>query len=675
MSRRDTHDTEMSDLSPSVITRACELEPRLGQGLRIELHELATEVQRGEALVVVVSTSSLRRGVLDPYLQRVAQGQVGVVLVGAFPEAFLEQVPAVAIVSHVIDMMAIDPFYLAIANALERVELRLASERRAKWITRYRYELNELIEISRAISQERDLDRLLGLILEKSRFITGSDAGSIYVVDHSQGSHQKRLRFKLSQNDSVDFASKEFVIPMTTRSIAGAAAVMKRVINIPDVYDLVDTSGPRDTLRMDFTPEGTSLLPPSGETPLFTFDPSFDIKVGYRTRSMIAVPLISAEEDVIGVIQLINRKRDPSAKLDPTRVDHDVLPYDQRSEDLLGTLSAQAGIALENALLYDEIRRIFDGFVRASVQAIEQRDPTTSGHSLRVSVLSVALAEAVDKTDTGAYQSTMFSRRELKELEYASLLHDFGKIGVREEVLIKAKKLYPHQLDNVRQRFAYASLQLEAKFLERKIEAIRGGATQDELLALDHEVALKKGELQSALQFIESANEPTVLKEGDFSRIHELGNLCYTDHCGHAQALLTPDDIVCLQVTKGSLNDREIDEIRSHVVHTRNFLKQIPWGKNFVNIPEIAGAHHEKLNGKGYPDGRTAEQIPAASKIMTIADIYDALTARDRPYKKAMPIERAISILGFEVKDGHVDGELLRIFTESECWKRVDGLT
>ena len=256
MSRRDTHDTEMSDLSPSVITRACELEPRLGQGLRIELHELATEVQRGEALVVVVSTSSLRRGVLDPYLQRVAQGAVGVVLVGAFPEAFLEQVPAVAIVSHVTDMMAVDPFYLAIANALERVELRLASERRAKWITRYRYELNELIEISRAISQERDLDRLLGLILEKSRFITGSDAGSIYVVDHSQGTHQKRLRFKLSQNDSVDFASKEFVIPMTTRSIAGAAAVMRRVINIPDVYDLVDTSGPRDTLRMDFTPRG-----------------------------------------------------------------------------------------------------------------------------------------------------------------------------------------------------------------------------------------------------------------------------------------------------------------------------------------------------------------------------------------------------------------------------------
>ena len=675
MTRRDTHDTEMSDLSASVIVRACELEPRLGEGLRIELHGFATEVQRGEALVVVVATSSLRRGVLDPYLQRVSQGHIGVVLVGPFPEAFLEQLSPIAVVAHVLDMTAVDPFFLAIANALERVELRVASERRAKWLSRYRYELNELIEISRAISQERDLDRLLGLILEKSRFITGSDAGSIYVVDHSLGSHQKRLRFKLSQNDSVDFASKEFVIPMTTRSIAGAAAVMRRPINIPDVYDLVDASGPgiRDTIRTDFTPD--SLLPPSGETPLFTFDPSFDLKVGYRTRSMIAVPLISAEEEVIGVIQLINRKRDPGAKLDPARVDQDVLPYDQRSEDLLGTLSAQAGIALENALLYDEIRRIFDGFVRASVQAIEQRDPTTSGHSLRVSVLSVALAEAVDRASTGAYQQTQFTKRELKELEYASLLHDFGKIGVREEVLIKAKKLYPHQLDNVRQRFAYAGLQLEAKYLAHKIEALRGGATAAELQTIDSGIAMKKAELQSALQFIESANEPTVLKEGDFSRIHELGGLCYTDHCGQTQPLLTQDDIVCLQVTKGSLNDREIDEIRSHVVHTRNFLKQIPWGKNFSNIPEIAGAHHEKLNGKGYPDGRVADQIPAASKIMSIADIYDALTARDRPYKKAMPVDRAISILGFEVKDGHVDGELLRIFTESECWKRVDGLT
>lgn len=692
--RRETHDTEMTDLSPSVIARAVEVEPRFGEALRVELHGTVTEVQRGEAMVVVCSTSTLRRGSLDPYLQRIAAGHVGVVLVGQLPEGFLEQLPRTAVIAQVPDLVLPDPFFLAVSGALERVELRSASERRAKWLNRYRYELGEIIEISRAISQERDLDRLLGLILEKSRFITGSDAGSLYVIERRLGTNEKHLRFKLSQNESVSFESKEFTIPMSTRSIAGAAAVMRRPINIPDVYDLIAPQGvgpsSRDTIRTDspfeLTPppldvsgsgpqsSGSSLLPPSGETPIFTFDPSFDLKVGYRTKSMIAMPMISAEDEVIGVIQLINRKRDPSAKLAADAVDEDVLPFDQRSEDLLSTLASQAGIALENALLYDEIRRIFDGFVRASVQAIEQRDPTTSGHSLRVSVLSVALAEVVDHIDTGPYAHQLFSRRDLKELEYASLLHDFGKIGVREEVLVKAKKLYPHQLREVRQRFDYASLQLEALYLSKKVEAIRGGATKLEVEGIDRTMATKKAELESAWKVIEASNEPTVLREGEFTKIAELGQRTYVDACGHAQPLLTPDEVVSLQVTKGSLHDREIDEIRSHVVHTRNFLSQIPWGKNFDRIPEIAGNHHERLNGKGYPEGRKSDAIPTASKIMTIADIFDALTARDRPYKKAMPVQRALDILGFEVKDGHVDAELVRIFSAAEVYKRVEGL-
>jgi HD-GYP domain-containing protein (c-di-GMP phosphodiesterase class II) len=682
---REPHDTEMTDLSPAVIARAIEVEPRLGEGLRVELHGTVTEVQRGEATVVAVATSSLRRGVLEPYLGRVAEGQVGIVLLGQLPDGFLEQLPRGAVVAHVEDLGLVDPFYLAVAGALERVELRSASERRAKWLNRYRYELGEIIEISRAISQERDLDRLLGLILEKSRFFTGSDAGSLYVIEQRAGSHEKHLRFKLSQNESVSFESKEFTIPMSTRSIAGAAAVMRRPINIPDVYDLIlpDGRGSRDTIRADSPfatreeagpPAGASLLPPSGETPVFTFDPSFDLKVGYRTKSMIAMPMISAEDEVIGVIQLINRKRDPRKLLTAQRVDDEVLPFDQRSEDLLSTLASQAGIALENALLYDEIRRIFDGFVRASVQAIEQRDPTTSGHSLRVSLLSVALAEAVDRADTGAYRDQRFSRRDLKELEYASLLHDFGKIGVREEVLVKAKKLYPHQLREVRQRFDYASLQIESVYLGKKVEAILGGATKVEIDGIDRTMAEKKAELESAWRLIESANEPTVLREGDFTKITELGKRTYVDACGHAQPLLSPDEVVSLQVTKGSLHDREVDEIRSHVLHTRNFLSKIPWGKNFERIPEIAGNHHERLNGRGYPEARTAEAIPTASKIMTIADIYDALTARDRPYKKAMPVQRALDILGFEVKDGHIDAELVRIFTSAEVFKRVEGI-
>ncbi|MDQ3033803.1 MAG: GAF domain-containing protein [Myxococcota bacterium] len=650
--RDRTNDTDLSDLSPVILMRAVEVEPRLGEGIRVELHgspKLAVEVQRGEGLVIGVSASTLRRAPLEPYLARIATGHAGVLIVGAIPDGFLESLPKAAIVTHVSDLASPDALYVALHGALERVELKVAAERRGRWLTRYRYELGELIEISRAISQERDIDRLLTVILEKSRFITGADAGSFYLLEPiAPGSTEKHLRFKLSQNDSLTFESKEFTVPLSTRSIAGAAAITHRPINIPDVYSI-------------------------GQDEPFGFDPSFDKKVGYRTRSMIAMPMISAEDDVIGVIQLINKKRDPRNTLTVESVDDEVVPFDQRSEDLLATLASQAGIALENALLYDEIRRIFDGFVRASVQAIEQRDPTTSGHSLRVSIFSCGLAEALDKITTGPYKDVRFTRRDLKELEYASLLHDFGKIGVREEVLVKAKKLYPHQLDMVRLRFDYVRKALEAEWLSKKLEAHRAGAGASDLAKLDEELAARAEQLDVAWRTVQEANEPTVLKEGDFTLITELGQRTYVDACGHGQPLLSENEVISLQVTKGSLHDREIDEIRSHVVHTFDFLSRIPWGKSFTRIPEIAGSHHEKLNGRGYPKGLSSEAIPLPSKIMTIADIFDALTARDRPYKKAMPVDRALSILGFEVKDGHIDGELVRIFTEAEVFKKTDG--
>ena len=666
-------DTELSDVSAIVIARALETETRLGENVRVELHGTVTEVQRGEALMLAIGTSALRRGALEPYLPRIAPGHAGVLVIGELPEGFLDRMPKTAVIAHLPDLAVADHVYLGAIGVLDRVELRLGSERRARWLNRYRYELGEIIEISRAISQERDIDRLLGLILEKSRFITGADAGSIYVVEARLpgATAERRLRFKLSQNDSISFPSREFTIPMTTRSIAGAAAVTRKAINIPDVYELIPPEGSAPEA------ENTSLLPTAQQLAqtirLFSFDPSFDRKIGYRTKSMIAVPMISAEDDVIGVIQLINKKREPKNKLvTPEDALTEVVPFDQRSEDLLATLASQASIALENAMLYDEIRRIFDGFVVASVQAIEQRDPTTSGHSFRVSVFSGGLAQAVDAVSSGPYKDSKFNKRELKELEYASLLHDFGKIGVREEVLVKAKKLYPQQLDGIRARFDYVLLQIEKERFERKLMAVQQGAGESDLRAIDEQLDARKAEIDGAWTVVSASNEPTVLKEGEFTRILELGQRTYVDACGHVQPLLSGGEVTSLQVTKGSLNDAEIDQIRSHVVHTKDFLSRIPWGKNFARIPEIAGAHHEKLIGRGYPDGVHGDKIPLPSKIMTIADIFDALTARDRPYKKAMPLERALAILGYEVKDGHIDADLVRIFTEAEVWKGVE---
>src|SRR6185437_8300744 len=326
-----------------------------------------------------------------------------------------------------------------------------------------------------------------------------------------------------------------------------------------------------------------------------------------------------------------------------------VVPFDNRSVELLATLGAQAGIALENAILYAEIQRMLEGFVRASVEAIEQRDPTTSGHSRRVSDLTIALARAVERSDTGPYRGVSWSAGDLRELEYASLLHDFGKIGVREQVLLKAKKLFPSELEMVRARFEFATRSAEVDILSRKVRALERGASAEELEALDQELLRRRHDLDAAFGLVVAANEPTVLKGGDFARIEALSREAYVGLDGSLLPLLLPSEVASLSVARGSLTASEIDEIRSHVSHTFTFLSQIPWGKQFRRVAHIAGSHHERLNGTGYPNRLRAEEIPLQSKMMAVSDIFDALTASDRPYKKAVPVEKALDILGLEV--------------------------
>jgi HD-GYP domain-containing protein (c-di-GMP phosphodiesterase class II) len=348
-----------------------------------------------------------------------------------------------------------------------------------------------------------------------------------------------------------------------------------------------------------------------------------------------------------------------------------VTPFDERSEELVQTLAAQAGIALENAILYDEIRKIFEGFVRASVDAIEARDPTTSGHSRRVANLTVGLAKAVERESAGPYRAVTWTREDMRELEYASLLHDFGKIGVREHVLVKAKKLYPHDLELIRQRFDFVIRSIEAEVLERKLQAALRGAGRDDLAAFDRELSDRRKDIEDAWHVVEGANEPTVLAAGDFQRIEELARQSYARLTGELDTLLSAREVQSLSVMRGSLTNEEFNEIRSHVSHTYRFLSQIPWGKTFSRVALIAGSHHERLNGTGYPNRLHAEEIPLQSKLMSISDIFDALTASDRPYKRAVPVEKALHILSLEVKDGHIDGELVRIFNDARVWEPV----
>jgi len=214
---------------------------------------------------------------------------------------------------------------------------------------------------------------------------------------------------------------------------------------------------------------------------------------------------------------------------------------------------------------------------------------------------------------------------------------------------------------------------IEADVLGRKLQALMRGASAGELAALDRELIDKRRDVEDAWHVVEGANEPTVLAAGDFQRIEELGRQSYTRLNGEIQTLLSAREVQSLSVMRGSLTNEEFDEIRSHVSHTYRFLSQIPWGKTFSRVATIAGSHHERLNGTGYPKRLRAEEIPLQSKLMSISDIFDALTASDRPYKRAVPVEKALHILSLEVKDGHVDGDLVRIFNEARVWEPVMG--
>jgi HD-GYP domain-containing protein (c-di-GMP phosphodiesterase class II) len=551
--------------------------------------------------------------------------------------------PAVPCYAYVGKPAAPDVLAAALRNACDHALARreAAASRR---------ELQELNQIGVSLSAERDTDALLTLILSKAREITQSDAGSIYVVeDAADGT--PRLRFKLAQNDSVRVPFTEFTLPIDDASVAGHVALTGAVLQLDDAY----------------------VLPPGSR---FQFNREFDERVGYRSKSMLVVPMTTPQGKVIGALQLINCKRDPAAVF-PTPADvlARVIPYSPRFRDLAASLASQAAVALENSRLFQSIQALFEGFVQASVTAIESRDPTTSGHSFRVADFTVALATAVDRADHGVFREVRFSHDEMKEIRYASLLHDFGKVGVREEVLVKAKKLPVGQLDMIRQRGEIIRRGLELRHARRKTDWLLQHGREgfgDRVAQWDAELAAVLADLDEHLKAVAAANEPTVMPDDVSASIRDLAVHPYADHLGDSLTLITPEEARILAIPRGSLTPEEYEQIQSHVVHTYQFLKQIPWTKELSRVPEIARSHHEKLNGGGYPDGWRAADIPVQTRMMTISDIFDALTARDRPYKPAVPVERALDILGQERKSGALDGDLLQLFIAVRPWERPD---
>ncbi len=338
------------------------------------------------------------------------------------------------------------------------------------------------------------------------------------------------------------------------------------------------------------------------------------------------------------------------------------------------SIAQQTTVSIENSRLYADIERLFEGFVRASVTAIEQRDPTTFGHSGRVASMTVALAQSVDREDRGPYRDVRFSREEVREIRYAGLLHDFGKVGVREQVLVKAKKLYAPDLAQVRLRHAFIRRSQEAEYHRQRMEYLEqyGKSGYDEFVTqLDTEHSASLRALDEFLDLVLHSNEPTVLPEGSFEHLLQYGERYYLDLDGRPQPYLTDDELRFLSIRKGSLDETERLEVESHVTHTYRFLLQIPWTKELQSIPRIAYGHHEKLDGSGYPRRVQGRAIPIQTRMMTIADIFDALTASDRPYKRAVPPSRALDILSDETRVGMLDDELFRLFREARVFERA----
>ncbi|MGD2046238.1 MAG: HD domain-containing phosphohydrolase [Gemmatimonadota bacterium] len=518
-------------------------------------------------------------------------------------------------------------------------------------LRRARSALQELSKVGMALMSERDPAQLFDLILSQARALTTSDGGSLYLVEEDE-TGERFLRFLHSQIDTLpDLPSPNFKLPLDQHSIAGYAATTGEPLVLEDVYEI------------------------PAQMPFSHNKAAFDDKHGYRAKSMLVVPMIDHRDRVVGVLQLINRKSERDAEI---RTDEDsdrwVLPYTEREVSIVSSLAGQAAVSIENGRLYQDIENLFAGFIKAAVTAIDRRDPTTSGHSVRVTELTCDVAELISEQTDGPFADRFFSEEEMKQLRYAGLLHDFGKVGVSEETLTKKQKLPPVMGARVEGRFKLIRKTLEADAACARADAIaqkgRDGAEKD-LASIQAKLEEDLATLEGYWEAVQDANVPRVLDEDAAEVLQEIAQRTFVDTDGREQAYLTPHELHFLQIRRGNLDDNERRQIESHVVHSYDFLLNIPWTEELSRIAEIVRGHHEKLDGSGYPDGVTGEHLSLETRIMTVCDIFDALTASDRPYKKAMPVEKALQVLQWEADDGMLDKEIVELFVQSGVYKKV----
>ena len=500
-------------------------------------------------------------------------------------------------------------------------------------------QIKKMSDIGRALSGVQDLNTLLEMIVDQARNFTNADAGTLYIVEDNT------LRFQIVQNDSLKIRmggkSGESIpfppVELKETNVSAFVALKGVSVNIPDVYDtdLFDFTGPK----------------------------KFDQSTGYRSKSMLVVPMRNHENDIIGVLQLLNATNP---------ISNEVIAFSQDYENLSESLASQAAVSITNAKLIANMTELFEAFVKVMATAIDEKSPVTGGHIRRVADLTLTMAEVIHDIDEGHFKDKTFSPDQMYELRIAAYMHDIGKVTSPVEIVEKAKKLQTifDRIQYVRLRMAYISQKIELEGQEAKIKILQNGSSPEKLNSIEKETLEKLMEIEEIQRFINKCNEPgEFLDDEILVRLKEVSEKTYIDDAGEQQPFLTADELVNLSIRRGSITEKERQKMQGHAAVTLKMLKQIPFTKKLKNIPDFAGAHHEFLNGKGYPLGLKGDEISFEGRLMAVTDIAEALTASDRPYKKAMPLETVYRILRSMVEGEELDPNLVELFIEKEVYK------
>ncbi len=509
--------------------------------------------------------------------------------------------------------------------------------------------LEELNAIGIVLSKERDTTRLLETILFAAKGLTHADGGTLYLMQEEAG--ERTLKFEIVRTDSLGIAmggTTGVPVPFHPINLIGKdgqpnnsmvvayAALHDSTVNIADAY-----------VAEGFDFSGTK---------------NFDMKTGYRSQSFLTVPMKNHEGELIGVLQLINAQDE---KTDT------IIPFSDADQHLVESLASQAAIALTNRLLINQLKDLFESFVNLVNTAIDDKSPYTGGHCERVPVLTMMLAEAVNRTTTGPLKDFYMTEKDRYELKIAGLLHDCGKVSTPVHVVDKATKLQTifdriHMIDT---RFEVLKRDAEIELLKARLEAGPNAAPQA-IAGLERQFQERVGKMDEEREFLRKCNVGGEFMAPELQeRVNQIATgYTWRDVEGKTAPFLTEDEAYNFNIKAGTLTAEERKIINHHIVITIKMLEALPWPKHLKNVPEYAGGHHERMDGKGYPRGLTREQMSVQARVMGIADIFEALTAADRPYKKGKTLTESLNILGKFKLNGHVDPDLFDVFVREKVY-------